>query len=147
MPDTIAEHRDRWDVHLCSKKPTGLGEPCFDKLEAKLAHAMLSIPATKGFEIESGFEILGTLHNDAFIQSPAVPFLRTRAISTAANRPRPTTKINTSGGNIMRRSKEETWPLRGPARCGCINGAGGKAICKGYCRHRQRLWKMRRQNS
>jgi chorismate synthase len=28
--------------------PGGLGEPCFDKLEAKLAHAMLSIPATKG---------------------------------------------------------------------------------------------------
>ncbi len=31
--------------------PVGLGEPCFDKLEALLAHAMLSIPATKGFEI------------------------------------------------------------------------------------------------
>lgn len=27
----------------------GLGEPCFDKLEAMLAHAMLSIPATKGY--------------------------------------------------------------------------------------------------
>ncbi|CAG8744741.1 3276_t:CDS:2, partial [Acaulospora morrowiae] len=36
--------------------PPGLGEPCFDKLEAKLAHAMLSIPATKGFEIGSGFK-------------------------------------------------------------------------------------------
>ncbi len=35
--------------------PTGLGEPAFDKLEATLAHAMLSIPATKGFEIGSGF--------------------------------------------------------------------------------------------
>ena len=35
--------------------PIGLGEPCFDKLEAKLAHAMMSIPATKGFEIGSGF--------------------------------------------------------------------------------------------
>ena len=31
--------------------PAGWGEPCFDKLEALLAHAMLSIPATKGFEI------------------------------------------------------------------------------------------------
>lgn len=29
----------------------GWGEPCFDKVEALLAHAMLSIPATKGFEI------------------------------------------------------------------------------------------------
>jgi chorismate synthase len=31
--------------------PPGWGEPCFDKLEAVLGHAMLSIPATKGFEI------------------------------------------------------------------------------------------------
>ena len=51
--------------------PTGLGEPVFDKLEAKLAHAMLSIPATKGFEIGSGFkgsEVAGSKHNDAFVQ-------------------------------------------------------------------------------
>ncbi|KRX05214.1 Chorismate synthase [Pseudocohnilembus persalinus] len=49
--------------------PVGLGEPCFDKLEALLAHAMLSIPATKGFEIGSGFdgcEMLGSEHNDVF---------------------------------------------------------------------------------
>jgi chorismate synthase len=51
--------------------PTGLGEPCFDKLEAKLAHAMLSIPATKGFEIGSGFrgaEVSGSRHNDPFVR-------------------------------------------------------------------------------
>ena len=51
--------------------PSGLGEPCFDKMEALLAHAMLSIPATKGFEIGSGFygtNIPGHLHNDPFIQ-------------------------------------------------------------------------------
>lgn len=50
--------------------PAGLGEPVFDKLEAKLAHAMLSIPATKAFEIGSGFrgtEVPGSKHNDAFI--------------------------------------------------------------------------------
>src|SRR5437764_7872157 len=49
--------------------PAGLGEPCFDKLEAKLAHAMLSIPATKGFEIGSGFaatRMRGSQHNDPF---------------------------------------------------------------------------------
>lgn len=49
--------------------PIGLGEPCFDKLEAKLAHAMMSIPATKGFEIGSGFEgtkMRGSAHNDMF---------------------------------------------------------------------------------
>lgn len=51
--------------------PAGLGEPVFDKLEAKLAHAMLSIPATKAFEIGSGFrgtEIPGSKHNDAFVR-------------------------------------------------------------------------------
>jgi chorismate synthase len=51
--------------------PAGLGEPCFDKLEAKLGHAMLSIPATKGFEIGSGFkgaEVAGSAHNDAFVR-------------------------------------------------------------------------------
>lgn len=51
--------------------PIGLGEPSFDKLEALLAHAMLSIPASKGFEIGSGFEgvkIPGSKHNDPFIQ-------------------------------------------------------------------------------
>jgi len=35
--------------------PPGLGEPVFDRLEADLAKAMLSLPATKGFEIGSGF--------------------------------------------------------------------------------------------
>ncbi|CAG8511283.1 8890_t:CDS:2 [Cetraspora pellucida] len=51
--------------------PPGIGEPCFDKLEAKLAHAMLSIPATKGFEIGSGFKgttILGHQHNDPWVK-------------------------------------------------------------------------------
>ncbi|KAL4401471.1 bifunctional chorismate synthase/riboflavin reductase [NAD(P)H] Aro2 [Malassezia pachydermatis] len=49
--------------------PVGLGEPSFDKIEAKLAHAMLSIPATKGFEIGSGFRgtcVPGSKHNDPF---------------------------------------------------------------------------------
>jgi len=50
--------------------PSGLGEPVFDKFEAKLAHAMLSIPATKAFEVGSGFrgtEVPGSQHNDKFI--------------------------------------------------------------------------------
>ncbi|GAB6191201.1 chorismate synthase [Desulfocastanea catecholica] len=49
--------------------PVGLGEPTFDKLEAKLAQAMLAIPATKGFEIGSGFSgtrMRGSEHNDPF---------------------------------------------------------------------------------
>ncbi|HME87863.1 MAG TPA: chorismate synthase [Chthoniobacterales bacterium] len=49
--------------------PGGLGEPVFDKLEADLAKAMLSLPATKGFEIGSGFSstrMRGSEHNDLF---------------------------------------------------------------------------------
>lgn len=49
--------------------PIGLGEPVFDKLEADLAKAMMSLPATKGFEIGSGFAgttLTGSEHNDAF---------------------------------------------------------------------------------
>jgi chorismate synthase len=49
--------------------PAGLGEPVFDKLEADLAKAMLSLPASKGFEIGSGFagtQMRGSEHNDAF---------------------------------------------------------------------------------
>jgi len=51
--------------------PVGLGEPVFDRLEADLAKAMLSLPATKGFEIGSGFAgalLKGSQHNDAFVK-------------------------------------------------------------------------------
>jgi chorismate synthase len=49
--------------------PAGWGEPVFDRLEADLAKAMLSLPASKGFDIGSGFGgilLKGTEHNDAF---------------------------------------------------------------------------------
>ena len=49
--------------------PPGWGEPVFDRLEADLAKAMMSLPASKGFEIGSGFagtELSGMEHNDAF---------------------------------------------------------------------------------
>ncbi|WP_028319635.1 chorismate synthase [Desulfobulbus elongatus] len=55
---------------VCRNVPVGLGEPVFDKLEARLAQAMLSIPATKGFEIGSGFagtRMRGSRHNDPFV--------------------------------------------------------------------------------
>ncbi|MCB0737543.1 MAG: chorismate synthase [Bacteroidetes bacterium] len=55
---------------LIENVPVGLGEPVFDKLEADLAKAMMSIQATKGFEIGSGFSaasMKGSEHNDSFI--------------------------------------------------------------------------------
>lgn len=56
---------------VCRNVPAGWGEPVFDKLEALLAQAMLSLPATKGFEIGSGFagtQLRGSQHNDPFVQ-------------------------------------------------------------------------------
>lgn len=50
--------------------PAGVGEPVFHRVEAELARAFLSLPATKGFEIGSGFagtRLRGSEHNDAFV--------------------------------------------------------------------------------
>jgi chorismate synthase len=71
--------------------PAGWGEPVFDRLEADLAKAMLSLPASKGFEIGSGFagtRLRGSQHNDPFYSDahdPSVP-------------PRVRTRTNRSGG-------------------------------------------------
>jgi chorismate synthase len=106
MERLVENYRDRQDsiggtvscvIRNC---PSGLGEPCFDKLEAVLAHAMLSIPATKGFEIGSGFggcQIPGSVHNDPFIKAPAVPPSNSAAASSQP-RSRLITKTNNSGG-------------------------------------------------
>lgn len=62
--------------------PPGWGEPVFDKLEADLAKAMMSLPASKGFEVGSGFEgtrLRGSEHNDLF-------YNRTGEIGTRTNR-------------------------------------------------------------
>ena len=60
----------------------GLGSPVFDRLEADLAKAMLSLPATKGFEVGSGFagaRLRGSEHNDLFVRKGG-------RIRTATNR-------------------------------------------------------------
>ncbi len=64
--------------------PAGLGSPVFDKLEADLAKACMSIPAAKGFESGDGFEgtlLSGKEHNDEFYVDP-----KTGATRTATNR-------------------------------------------------------------
>lgn len=75
MADAIRRARAAGDslggIIACTVRgcPVGLGDPVFDKLEATLAHAMMSIPATKGFELGSGFrapEFTGTQHNDPY---------------------------------------------------------------------------------
>lgn len=61
---------------LVVNPPVGIGEPVFDRVEAELAKAMLSLPACKGFEIGSGFagtRLRGSAHNDPYAAGPA-PF-------------------------------------------------------------------------
>lgn len=56
--------------------PAGLGDPVYGKLEANLAKAMMSLPATKGFEIGEGFlaaRMQGSEHNDQFINDQEEP--------------------------------------------------------------------------
>jgi chorismate synthase len=76
MEEAIVAAKDAGDslggivTCVCRNVPAGWGEPVFDKLEAKLAHAMMSLPATKAFEIGSGFSGSrrhGSEHNDPFV--------------------------------------------------------------------------------
>ncbi len=75
MIDLIEQYRNQGDslggvVECVARRvPRGLGMPVFDKLEADLAKAVMSLPATKGFEIGSGFagtRMSGSEHNDEF---------------------------------------------------------------------------------
>jgi chorismate synthase len=71
---------------VARRVPAGLGAPVFDKLEAELAKALMSLPASKGFEIGSGFagtHLTGIEHNDPFEPGPDG---------------RPRTRSNRSGG-------------------------------------------------
>mmetsp|Transcript_24368 Transcript_24368/g.51026 ORF Transcript_24368/g.51026 Transcript_24368/m.51026 type:complete len:507 (-) Transcript_24368:616-2136(-) len=83
---------------VCKGVPPALGEPVFDRLEAKLAHAMLSLPATKGFEIGSGFggtSMRGSRHNDPFVARSA----GAGGLSTS-NSAALTTSTNYAGGTL-----------------------------------------------
>ncbi len=88
MIERIKEARDSGDsvggVVECrvSGLPVGWGSPVFDRLEADLAKAMISLPATKGFEVGSGFSGIlrrGSEHNDLFMS-------REGEVRTATNR-------------------------------------------------------------
>ena len=105
-PAAINEVRNRGDscggevtcvVRRCAK---GLGSPVFDKLEAELAKALMSLPATKGFEIGSGFSgssQLGSTHNDEFYIDEA------GAVRTRTNRSGGVQGGISNGENIVMR--------------------------------------------
>ncbi len=61
--------------------PAGLGDPCFDKLNARLAHALMSIATVKGIEFGDGFgvaQLNGSVNNDRFV-------LKGKKVGTATN--------------------------------------------------------------
>jgi chorismate synthase len=71
IEEAIAERDSLGGIIGCvAHLPAGLGDPIYGKLEALLAHAMLSLPASKGFEIGAGFaaaRMRGSEHNDGFM--------------------------------------------------------------------------------
>lgn len=76
MMDNILKAKEAGDslggvvAFMAEGLPVGLGDPVYEKLEANLAKAMLSIPASKGFELGEGFHaasLFGSAHNDAFM--------------------------------------------------------------------------------
>jgi chorismate synthase len=108
--------------------PVGLGEPVFDRLEADLAKAMLSLPATKGFEIGSGFagtRLRGSEHNDVF---------ETRAgqVHTATNRSGGTQGGISNGEEIVFRvGFKPTATILQPQKTVDVHGAETELIGRG----------------
>jgi chorismate synthase len=108
--------------------PAGLGEPVFDRLEADLAKAMLSLPATKGFEIGSGFagtRLRGSEHNDAF--EP-----REGRVRTATNRSGGTQGGISNGEEIVFRvAFKPTATILQPQKTVDVHGAATELIGRG----------------
>ena len=108
--------------------PAGLGEPVFDRLEADLAKAMLSLPATKGFEIGSGFagtRLRGSEHNDVFEA-------REGRIRTATNRSGGTQGGISNGEEIVFRvGFKPTATILQAQKTGDVSGAATELMGRG----------------
>lgn len=108
--------------------PVGLGEPVFDRLEADLAKAMLSLPATKGFEIGSGFAgtlLKGSQHNDAFVA-------RAGKIRTATNNSGGVQGGISNGEEIVFRvAFKPTATILRPQKTVDVHGAGTELQARG----------------
>lgn len=94
--------------------PTGLGEPVFDKLDADLARAMLSINATKGFQLGSGFgaaamraSVHNTLSSGGTLGgiSDGTPITFEVAFKPTATIARPQRTVNTTGEEVTLEAK------------------------------------------
>jgi chorismate synthase len=115
---------------VARKVPVGLGEPVFDKLEADMAKAMLSLPACKGFEIGSGFggiTMTGSEHNDSFYSEKG-------RIRTRTNRSGGVQGGISNGENIVIRAAfKPTATIMKPQET--VNEEGDPIILEGRGRH------------
>jgi chorismate synthase len=110
--------------------PPGIGEPVFHRTEAELARAFLSLPATKGFEIGSGFagtRLRGSEHNDLFVNKDG-------RIGTESNRSGGVQGGITNGEPILCRvAFKPTATISKPQRT--VNRQGDEAVLKAKGRH------------
>jgi chorismate synthase len=138
--------------------PPGWGEPVFDKLEAGLAGAMLSLPATKGFELGSGFAgtlMKGSEHNDPFemrdgqvrtranrsggIQggiSNGEPIFFRVAFKPTATIFRPQDTVTVSGENAVLQARGRHDPCVLPRAVPMVEAMAALVLCDHALRHR-----------
>lgn len=111
--------------------PKGLGSPVFDRLEADIAKGVMSLPATKGFEIGSGFAgtlLTGSEHNDEFYTDEA------GEIRTVTNRSGGVQGGISNGENIiMRVAFKPTATIRKEQRT--VNREGEETLLAAKGRH------------
>lgn len=138
--------------------PPGLGSPVFDRLEADLAKAMLSLPATKGFEIGSGFSgtfLRGSEHNDSFYLDEGRVRTRTNrsggvqggisngedivlrvAFKPTATINKEQTTVTTSGEEATLRAKGRHDPCVLPRAVPMVEAMGGLVLVDHWLHHR-----------
>ena len=138
--------------------PVGLGEPVFDKLEADLAKAMLSINASKGFEIGSGFAgtlLQGSTHNDVFFDDDGKVSTRTNnsggvlggisngmpIIFRTAFKPTPTIiqeqeTVNVDGDDVVFHGRGRHDPCVLPRAVPIVEAMAALVLCDHYLRFR-----------
>ena len=107
---------------VCRNVPPGLGEPVFDKLEADLARGVMSLPASKGFEIGSGFAgtpLTGIEHNDPFttdasgrVRTAQQPLRRRARRHQQRRGHRLPRRLQADGDDLARRSRPSTAAAR-----------------------------------
>lgn len=135
--------------------PAGWGDPVFDKLDAVLAAAMLSLPAAKGFEIGSGYRgtlARGSEHNDPFVPGPAtetnnsggvqggisngMPITMTVAFKPVATHFKPQRTIDRDGDAVAFQARGRHDPCVLPRAVVIVEAMTAIALCDAWLRHR-----------